>query len=98
MLILDGDGARYASAMERAAETLAARVEHQHVPALRIARLYAHAGAKDRALDWLERACEQHEAPLVHLQVAWDWDSLREQPRFQALLRQVNFPPVSRQS
>jgi TolB-like protein/lipoprotein NlpI len=98
LLTLDGDGAGYANAMERAAETLAARVEHQHVPALRIARLYAHAGAKDRALDWLERACEQHEAPLVHLQVAWDWDSLREQPRFQALLRQVNFPPVSRQS
>jgi hypothetical protein len=63
-----------------------------------IARLYAHAGAKDRALDWLERACEQHEAPLVHLQVAWDWDCLREQPRFQALLRQVNFPGVAHQS
>ena len=98
ILTPDGDGAEYANAMERAAETLAERAGHQHVPALRIARLYAHAGAKDRALDWLERACEQHEAPLVHLQVAWDWDSLREQPRFQALLRQVNFPPVARQS
>jgi TolB-like protein/Tfp pilus assembly protein PilF len=98
ILTPDGDGAEYATAMERAAATLAERAGHQHVPALRIARLYAHAGAKDRALDWLERACEQHEAPLVHLQVAWDWDSLREQPRFQALLRQVNFPPVTRQS
>lgn len=95
LLTVDGDGARYGSAMERAAETLAASAQHQHVPALRIARLYAHAGATDRALDWLERACQQHEAPLVHLQVAWDWDCLREQPRFQALLRQVNFPPVA---
>jgi len=84
--------------MEHAAETLAARAEHQHVPALRIARLYAHAKAKDEALTWLERAYEQHEAPLVHLQVAWDWDCLREQPRFQALLRQVNFPAVVPQS
>ena len=98
ILTLDGGGAGYADAMARAAETLAARAGHQHVPALRIARLYAHAGGNDRALDWLERACEQHEAPLVHLQVAWDWDSLREQPRFQALLRQVNFPPVAAQS
>jgi TolB-like protein/Tfp pilus assembly protein PilF len=98
VLTLGGDGAEYASAMGRAAETLAASAEHQHVPALRIARLYAHAGAEDRALDWLERACAQHEAPLVHLQVAWDWDCLREQPRFQALLRQVNFPPVTAQS
>jgi len=95
LLTVDGDGARYGSAMECAAETLAASAQHQHVPALRIARLYAHAGATDRALDWLERACQQHEAPLVHLQVAWDWDCLREQPRFQALLRQVNFPPVA---
>ena len=98
ILTLDGDGAGYANAMERAAGTLADSVGHQHVPALRIARLYAHAGATDRALDWLERACAQHEAPLVHLQVAWDWDSLREQPRFQALLRQVHFPPVALQS
>ena len=95
ILTLDGDGAGYASTMERAAEALAASAEHHHVPALRIARLYAHAGARDRALDWLERACEQHEAPLVHLQVAWDWDCLREEPRFQALVRQVNFPPVA---
>ena len=98
ILTLDGDGVGYASAMERAAETLAARAEHGHVPALRIARLYAHAGATDRALDWLERAGAQHEAPLVHLQVGWDWDCLREQTRFQALLRQVNFPPVAPQS
>jgi len=98
VLPLDGDEAGYGSAMQRAAETLAARAEHQHVPALRIARLYAHAGAKEQALHWLERACEQHEAPLVHLRVAWDWDCLREQPRFHTLLRQVNFPALSLQS
>ncbi|HEX5111036.1 MAG TPA: tetratricopeptide repeat protein, partial [Vicinamibacterales bacterium] len=98
LLPIDGDKAEYSNAMERAAETLSARAEHQHVPALRIARLYAHAGAKDEALTWLERACELHEAPLVHLQVAWDWDCLREQPRFRTLLRQVNFPALVPQS
>lgn len=98
ILPLDGSEAGYASAMERAAEMLAERTGPQHVPALRVARLYAHAGAKERALHWLERACEQHEAPLVHLQVAWDWDCLREQPRFQTLLRQVNFPSWTLQS
>lgn len=98
LLMPDGNGTGYASAMARAAETLAERAAHRHVPALRIARLYAHAGAKDEALNWLERAHEQHEAPLVHLQVSWDWDCLREQPRFQALLRQVKFPVLEEQS
>src|SRR5262249_13734660 len=63
ILTLDGDdtASAYASAMESAANTLAAHAEHHHVPALRIARLYAHAGAKEEALRWLERAHEQHE-------------------------------------
>ena len=98
LLTPDSNQAGYSNAMSCAAEALAARAEHHHVPALRIARLYAHAGAHGEALTWLERAHEQHEAPLVHLQVSWDWDCLREQPRFQALLRQVNFPPLAAQS
>jgi serine/threonine protein kinase/Tfp pilus assembly protein PilF len=85
--------AGYRGAMRLAAEKLAARSTLAYVPALRIARLYAHAGEKDRALEWLEKAYQQHEVPLVHLSVAWDWDSLRGEPRFQDLLRRMNFPP-----
>ena len=44
------------------------------------------------ALDWLEKAWEEHENPLVHLSVGWDWECLREEPRFQDLLRRINFP------
>jgi tetratricopeptide (TPR) repeat protein len=98
ILTRDGGEAGYASAMQRAAETLAASAQHQHVPALRIARLYAHAGAKEEALGWLERAYEQHEAPMLHLQVAWDWDCLRGHSRFQTLLGLVNFPILAPQS
>jgi TolB-like protein len=98
ILSLGDDASAYARAMQRAADTLAAAVAQKHVPALRIARLYAHAGAKEVALDWLERAYEQHEAPLVHLQVGWDWDSLRVQPRFQKLLRLISFPTFAGQS
>lgn len=88
----------YAGTMQRAAETLAARADHQHVPALRVARLYAHAGSTESALEWLERAHTQHEAPLVHLRVSWDWDDLREHPRFQALLRSINLPAEQTQA
>ncbi len=73
-------------------EKLAARSRSTHVPAVRIARMYAHAEQKDRALEWLEKAYERREFPLVHLSVGWDWDSLRSDPRFQGLLRRMNLP------
>lgn len=84
--------ADYRGAMRRAAETLSARADGTHVPAVRIARLYAHAGKTDRALDWLEKAYEERESPLAHLRVSWDWDQFRDHPRFQDLLRRTNFP------
>ncbi len=82
----------YAEGMKRAAETLEARARQIYLPALRIARLYAHAGEKNRALDWLEKAYEERESPLLHLKVGWDWDSVRPEPRFQDLLRRISFP------
>jgi TolB-like protein/tetratricopeptide (TPR) repeat protein len=82
----------YARAMHRGAEVLAARSKRSHVPAVRIARLYAHAGDKDETLRWLQKACDERETPLTHLGVAWDWDFLRSDPRFQDLLRRMNFP------
>jgi serine/threonine protein kinase/Tfp pilus assembly protein PilF len=81
----------YREAMRRAAERMSARLTH--VPGVRVARLYAHAGDNARALAWLERAYDRRETPLVHLPVAWDWDSLRSDPRFHDLLRRMHFPP-----
>ena len=40
---------------------------------------------------WLRRAYEQHEMPLTHVQVAWDWDFLREDAGgFRSLLHDMN--------
>ncbi len=44
------------------------------------------------ALEWLEKAYEKRESPLIHLGVGWDWDGLRDDPRFQGLLRRMNLP------
>ena len=82
----------YARAMHLGAEVLAARSRRTHVPAVRIARLYAHAADKEQVLHWLQRACDERETPLSHLGVAWDWDFVRSDPRFQDLLRQVGLP------
>ncbi|MBI3666658.1 MAG: tetratricopeptide repeat protein, partial [Acidobacteria bacterium] len=84
--------AGYAGAMRAAAEKLEARSKLTYIPAIRIARLYAHAGEKESALDWLEKAYEQGVPPLSHLRVAWDWDILRDDPRFQDLLRRMKLP------
>ena len=82
----------YREAMRCAAEVLVVRARHTHVAGVRIARLYAHAGDTERALFWLQKAYEARETPLSHLAVAWDWDQLRPDPRFQDLLRRMNFP------
>jgi tetratricopeptide (TPR) repeat protein len=85
--------AGYREGMRRAADTLARRAQHSHVAGVRIARLYAHAGATDQALAWLEKAYEAKETPLSHLAVAWDWEAMRSDPRMQDLLRRMGLPP-----
>jgi len=82
----------YEGAMRLAALELEKRAAATHVPAVRIARLWAHAGDVDRALEWLEKAHAWRESPLVHLRVGWDWDGVRGDPRFQSLLRRMKFP------
>jgi len=82
----------YREAMRLAAEMLAERSKRLHLPNVRIARLYAHAGCNHQAIDWLQRAFEQRESPLMHLAVAWDWASLHRVPRFQDLLHRLGLP------
>ena len=82
----------YAGAMRLAAETLAARSKRAYVQPTAIAGLYVSAGEKDRALDWLEKAYQERAPQMVYLNVEPTWDSLRDDPRFQSLLRRMNFP------
>jgi TolB-like protein/DNA-binding winged helix-turn-helix (wHTH) protein/Tfp pilus assembly protein PilF len=58
-----------------------------------VAADYAFLGDKDEALAWLEKAYENRSPGPVFLKVDPRLDSLRSDPRFQALLRRMNFPP-----
>lgn len=60
--------------------------------ALGRAKAYAALGDRERALFWLEKA-QQEGLPLFFLKVNAHWDPLRDTPRFQELLRRINFPP-----
>jgi TolB-like protein/predicted Zn-dependent protease len=84
----------YQQAMRRAAQERIRRSEQQTVLAIHVAQMFAYAGDEQRALDWLEKAHEARETGLVKLQVDPDWDGLRDEPRFQDLLRRMDFPPA----
>ena len=58
-----------------------------------IALIHAELGHKDEALVWLEKAYKEHGWAMCQLKVLSTWDPLRSDPRFQDLLRRMNFPP-----
>ena len=47
---------------------------------------------RERAISWLQEAAEERDALLPHLNVWPGLDPLRSDPRFQDLLRRMNFP------
>jgi hypothetical protein len=65
----------------------------QSVVSYSVAVVYAGLGEKDRAFEWLERAYKGHDNDMSFLKVDPPLDPLRSDPRFQDLLRRMNFPP-----
>jgi hypothetical protein len=84
--------ADYTGAMSNAAAMLETSAQSSSIPAVWIARLYAHGGETVRALDWLERAFRERDPVLVNLAASSDWVSLRNEPRFRVLLDRMKFP------
>ena len=50
-------------------------------------------GERAQALQWLQRAYEDRDVRMVEIRVDPRLDPLRSDPRFQDLLRRMNFPP-----
>ena len=71
---------------------------HETMLMYNVACLYSLAGEPDRAFEYLEQAFEMQSWGLELLQVAAYYDPLRDDPRFDDLVRRMNFPPSSSRS
>jgi len=69
------------------------RSRHHYVFPSVFANAYLGLGDKEQALTFLERAYEERDPWLFYLKVSPLLDPLRSEPRFQALMHRVNFPP-----
>jgi TolB-like protein/DNA-binding winged helix-turn-helix (wHTH) protein/Flp pilus assembly protein TadD len=57
-----------------------------------IAGVYAWRGEKEQAFEWLERAYVERDMGLTWLKIDTNFRSLRDDPRYNALLRKMNLP------
>ena len=79
---------------ERWLDQLQERSKQSYVPASSIALTYMGLGRKDEAFGWLERSYQAQD-PLLTISVNNEpmFDPLRDDPRFQDLLRRMNLEP-----
>jgi tetratricopeptide (TPR) repeat protein len=82
----------YAEAWRRANAAELAKYGNKPGVAADVGLNYAMAGDRARALDWLEKACAERDPTMVYLGIHPVLDPLRAEPRFKALLREMNLP------
>jgi eukaryotic-like serine/threonine-protein kinase len=66
--------------------------QHKYVAPQFFAGIHIGLGEYDRALECLEKSCAEHCHWLLYLHIDPSMDSLRDNPRFQELLRRVGLP------
>ena len=76
----------------RILEGLEQRRHQDYVSAWNLAILNVGLGNHDQAISWLHEAAEDHDPLLTFNGQSFLLDPLRSDPRFQALLRRMNFP------
>ena len=77
---------------QKVLEQLFAQSKEWYVTPYGVARIYNALGEKDEALHWLETSYRQQAEWLLLLKVDSRFDDLRSHPRFQDLMRRMNFP------
>lgn len=79
----------YSRALQRLAEMLIERSKTSYVTPWQVATLYTRAGMNEEALVWFEKAYEAHDLNMPYLSVDPIFDGLRQDTRFQAILKRM---------
>jgi tetratricopeptide (TPR) repeat protein len=66
--------------------------KERYVSPYNIAMVYNGLGERDETLEWLERGYREREPRMVFLKAEPKWNNLRDDPRFQDLIRRVGLP------
>jgi serine/threonine protein kinase len=81
----------YSGAMTSAAKTMVEFSKQTYISPYSISKMYAFAGDKDNAMEWLEKGYEMRD-PMMPYVSADTFDLLHDDPRYQDLLRRMNLP------
>ncbi len=73
-------------------EDLERRRDRGYFSAWLLAHVHLGLGQNNEAITWLEKAVEEHDGILSYVNRVYTLDPLRSDPRFQALLKKMNFP------
>jgi tetratricopeptide (TPR) repeat protein len=65
--------------------------QQQHIPEYRFAVVYAALGERDQALYWLEKCYQNRCQEMTRLKIDPFLEPLRDDPRYQALMKKVGF-------
>ncbi len=83
---VDGD---YRGALLHAASVLEKHSESANVPRMNVGFLYAQAGEVDKAIDWFEKAYQDHDPDAPYMAVMVKSKAVLSNPRFIKLLRDM---------
>ena len=75
------------------AELVKLKAAQSDAAAYQYATIYAQSGNRAKALEWLETALRLRDPGLEFLKTDPLLDPLRQEPRFQAVMRELKFPP-----
>ncbi len=84
----------YVGAIHSLADALVAR-DPAYTNYVTLATLYARAGNREAALEWLEQAYQRRQPQILHIKAMPAFDELRSEPAFQNLLRRIGFPDTA---
>jgi len=84
--------AGYRDEAEKILQQLREVSKQRYVTPYIIGRIYAALGEKDEAFCWLETAYQERASWMLFLKTDSHFDALHPDPRFQDLLRRMNFP------